>query len=95
MQRHLDLHTTLYGYRKSDLRKANKLTKKWLKVFGMLHSANKKVFMLSTGMKRKLTAILALMGLPNLMFFDEISSGLDPHNSNIEILTIRLLSKYF
>jgi ABC-type multidrug transport system ATPase subunit len=31
-------------------------------------------------MKRKLTAILALIGMPDLIYFDEISSGLDIYN---------------
>ena len=49
---------------------------------GLLERANEKVERFSTGMKRRVNLVIALMGEPSLLFLDEPTVGIDPQSRN-------------
>lgn len=49
-----------------------------LKEFNLLEKKNSYIGKLSGGQRQKLSIILALMGNPDIVFLDEITTGLDP-----------------
>jgi len=49
-----------------------------LERFGLEHKQNVYYEKLSGGLKQRLTIALALMGKPQIVFFDELTTGLDP-----------------
>lgn len=50
-----------------------------LNAFGLESTARRDVKTLSAGERQKLSLIIALIGRPELLILDEISTGLDPH----------------
>jgi len=53
-----------------------------LELVGLLERAKDKVERFSTGMKRRVNLIVALMGEPSLLFLDEPTVGIDPQSRN-------------
>ncbi len=53
-----------------------------LERMGLLERANDKVEKFSTGMKRRVNLVIALMGEPGLLFLDEPTVGIDPQSRN-------------
>ena len=53
-----------------------------LELVGLLERAKDKVERFSTGMKRRVNLIFALMGEPSLLFLDEPTVGIDPQSRN-------------
>jgi len=49
---------------------------------GLVDRANEKVGKFSTGMKRRVNLVIALMGEPGLLFLDEPTVGIDPQSRN-------------
>ncbi len=66
-------------YRKDKLRNFDEL----LEMVGMLKDADRKVEGYSKGMKMRLNFIRALLHDPDLLFFDEPTSGMDPGNARL------------
>lgn len=58
--------------------KPAQVTDDLLKRFGLTDAANKQVGTFSGGMKRRLDIAMSLVGTPSVIFFDEITTGLDP-----------------
>lgn len=71
----------LFGqfYKKSRLRSADDL----MEQVGLLEDADKKVEGYSKGMKMRLNFIRALLHDPEILFFDEPTSGMDPANAQV------------
>ena len=53
-----------------------------LELVGLLERAKDKVEKFSTGMKRRVNLVVALMGEPSLLFLDEPTVGIDPQSRN-------------
>jgi ABC-2 type transport system ATP-binding protein len=53
-----------------------------LELVGLLERAKDKVEKFSTGMKRRVNLVIALMGEPSLLFLDEPTVGIDPQSRN-------------
>ncbi len=53
-----------------------------LELVGLADRANDKVKNFSTGMKRRVNLVVALMGNPSLLFLDEPTVGIDPQSRN-------------
>jgi ABC-2 type transport system ATP-binding protein len=53
-----------------------------LELVGLMERAHEKMERFSTGMKRRVNLIIALMGEPNLLFLDEPTVGIDPQSRN-------------
>lgn len=53
-----------------------------LELVGLVDRAKDKVKTFSTGMKRRVNLIVALMGDPSLLFLDEPTVGIDPQSRN-------------
>ena len=66
-------------YRKERLRSFDEL----LEMVGLLKDADRKVEGYSKGMKMRLNFIRALLHDPDLLFFDEPTSGMDPGNARL------------
>ncbi len=57
----------------------------YLKVFGLVDKAHKRVQTFSGGMKRRLNLIAALLHDPKLLILDEPTAGVDIHSRNMVI----------
>jgi ABC-2 type transport system ATP-binding protein len=53
-----------------------------LELVGLLERAKDKLEKFSTGMKRRVNLVVALMGEPSLLFLDEPTVGIDPQSRN-------------
>ncbi len=54
-----------------------------MKRVGLYEDKNKKVEEYSKGMKVRLNFVRAMLNNPKILFLDEPTNGLDPHNSRI------------
>jgi ABC-2 type transport system ATP-binding protein len=53
-----------------------------LELVGLIDRARDKIKTFSTGMKRRVNLVVALMGSPSLLFLDEPTVGIDPQSRN-------------
>jgi fluoroquinolone transport system ATP-binding protein len=65
------------------LYKSSANTDKLMEQVGLLKDKNKKVAEFSKGMKVRLNFVRALLNNPRILFLDEPTNGLDPHNARI------------
>jgi ABC-2 type transport system ATP-binding protein len=63
-----------------------------LRQFGLTEAAGRRTLTYSGGMRRKLDIALGLVGDPEIIFFDEPTTGLDPESRNMTWATIRSLA---
>ncbi len=57
---------------------ANEVADSLLKLFGLNDAANRRVYTYSGGMARRLDIAMSLVGVPEVIFLDEPTTGLDP-----------------
>ncbi|VEN45882.1 unnamed protein product [Callosobruchus maculatus] len=69
------MFSLIKGFRRSD---ASCLAEKLADILDFREHLNKQVRQMSGGNKRKLSAAVALIGDPTVLFFDEPTSGMDP-----------------
>lgn len=85
----LVLFSRLRGLRRQDaLRRAEML----LDQFDMLHAADRRVSTYSVGMQRRIDIAAALVVLPQVLFLDEPTTGLDPRSRRAVWDTVSSLS---
>jgi len=74
----VEQHLRIYAYVKGMERKyINENIRILLSALGLEENANKKVNELSGGSKRKLCAAIAILGGPDVIFLDEVTTGVD------------------
>ncbi|MFC7371655.1 ABC transporter ATP-binding protein [Fictibacillus iocasae] len=76
-------------YRAYDAKRIQQL----LEEFGMLEAQHKPVGKYSTGMKRRLGMIKAILHKPQLLFLDEPTNGLDPEGIQMVLKYIKMLKE--
>lgn len=79
----------------ADLRHVNnpkKVANDLLKEFDLVDAADRKVATFSGGMRRRLDIAMSLIGSPDIIFFDEPTTGLDPQSRNSMWDTIKSLA---
>ena len=64
-----------------------------LSEFDLIDAADRKVATFSGGMRRRLDIAMSLIGNPNIIFFDEPTTGLDPQSRNNMWAKIKQLSQ--
>ncbi|SHF33763.1 ABC-2 type transport system ATP-binding protein [Seinonella peptonophila] len=69
------------------LKNPHQVADELLKRFGLTDAADRRVSTYSGGMRRRLDIALSLVGKPQIIFFDEPTTGLDPE-SRIEVWKI-------
>ncbi len=74
----IEFNAKLHGIQKT---KRNELAEKLLKIFGLWKRRREKVGNYSTGIKKRLTIVTALVHEPEILFLDEPTSGLDVQSS--------------
>jgi ABC-2 type transport system ATP-binding protein len=63
-----------------------------LKQFDLTEAADRRTLTYSGGMRRKLDIALGLIGDPDIIFFDEPTTGLDPESRNMTWDTVKALA---
>jgi ABC-2 type transport system ATP-binding protein len=88
-RQNLALFARFYGL---DVPAATRRADELLDMFGLLPRAKERVEKFSKGMKQKILLARALVGSPQLVYFDEPTAGLDPEASNDLMSYVRTVS---
>lgn len=73
----IEKRPTLKEYKDDYISNRDSEVDKSLKFFGLYNYANSKVKVLSGGQKQRLNILLSLITKPNILFLDELTTGLD------------------
>jgi len=90
-RQNLALFARFYGM---DVPQAMRRADELLDMFGLLPRAKERVEKFSKGMKQKILLARALVGSPQLVYFDEPTAGLDPEASHDLMSYVRQVSTH-
>jgi ABC-2 type transport system ATP-binding protein len=90
-RQNLALFARFYGM---DVAQAARRADELLDMFGLLPRAKERVEKFSKGMKQKILLARALVGSPQLVYFDEPTAGLDPEASHDLMSYVRQVSTH-